>query len=112
MSDSHLYAVRDRLYKLVDDASDVDALLAGCDTIITVLENTEGLWQHARYCYKAKEVAERAWRAVDEYCGTCQHHMTHQKLNRYRLTLSGLAQRYHVLQNMVDPSSVLRETPA
>jgi hypothetical protein len=95
MADRHLYEVRDGLYALIDDAADVHSLCNNCETILTVLQHTQGLWLHAEYAYKAVEVCERARRAVGQYQTTCQHHKTHAKLQTLSDRLATMADAYH-----------------
>ena len=98
MNENCLYKTRDRLYNLVDSAPNLECLYKGVETILTVLEYTEGLWQVASYCYKANEVCERAIAALQQY-KQVENFKKVEKINQYILQLRKMGDRYHQLQH-------------
>jgi len=89
---------KNNLLALLNSASDVHELMTASETILIVLEHTEGLWYDAKYCYKASEIAEECRKRLDAYTTTCQHYKTHEKIARMRDKMRLLADRYHILQ--------------
>lgn len=91
-------SVKDHLYDLLNSAANVqEAITVTENVILPVLENTEGFWQEATYCYKAAEIANRIGRELGWH--DCEvHWRTAQKIALVRERLARIEARYHFLQ--------------
>jgi len=92
-------ATKDHLLSLINVANGHVEMIEVCNTVATVLQNTEGFWIELRYCYKASEIANRCQRELDSYCKTCQHHKTLQMITKTRDRMRLIAERYYHLQH-------------
>lgn len=87
------------LFDLINSPETVEELIQVSCTVETVLKHTEGLWQEARYCYKAKEIAERLVARFDEILNQDDiHHKTAARVKIRKYFIQELVQRYHELQ--------------
>ncbi len=87
---------KDNLLNLLNEADDVPSLIMACETIATVLENTEGFWQELNYCYKASELANRC--VVELHNVHCQHWKTLRLIEKTRNKMRTLSEHYYALQ--------------
>jgi len=91
-------ATKDHLLSLINGANGHVEMIEVCNTVATVLENTEGFWIELRYCYKASEIATRCQRELEHYSVTCQHHKTLEMITKTRDRMRSIAERYYRLQ--------------
>lgn len=86
------------LFALIDDPIDLYTLFKNCQTIVTILDHTAGLWTELNFAYKAKEIAERAIDALRNWETRTEHHKTLAKIKAQIDTFNRLADNYHQLQ--------------
>jgi hypothetical protein len=92
-------ATKDHLLNLIDAAEDEKALIEVLDqSIIPVLTHTEGFWVELEYCYKAAEIADRSWTALDGFNVEGIHHTVAKRLEKYKDKMRALGDRYRKLQ--------------
>jgi hypothetical protein len=91
-------ATKDKLLNLLNEADDTTSLVLACETIATVLDNTEGMWQESNYCYKASEIAGRCVHELDDAILHQNHWKTLQLLRLTRNKMQTLSDRYYALQ--------------
>jgi hypothetical protein len=89
---------KDHLLNLINSAGNAQELMIVAETIRTILENTEGLWIEANYCYKASEIAQRLVTELSSCEFDANHWKTAKKLQEHRVSLSKLADYYNKLQ--------------
>lgn len=91
-------AVKDHLLGLLNSPDDSDTRLENIEIVLTVLENTHGLFGDLNYCYKAVEIAVVARAYLDDMHGHCMHWKRIQRLNTLRDRCFKLEREYYKLQ--------------
>ena len=80
----------------VDDPSE---RLDNCETVLTVLEHTLGLWSELGYAYKGVDIIERYIYVIcDEAKQQCGHHKRHERVRRILEKAWKLSPQYRIAQ--------------
>ena len=82
---------KDHLIEMIDAAITKSEIVVMTNTILTILEHTEGFWKELNYCYKAKEIAERLDYKLMYLCDDAEKH-------RLRMRVIKQVAKYHDLQ--------------
>lgn len=93
-------ATKDHLLSLINSADNASALMEVLETsIIPVLRHTEGFWIKLGYCYKAAEIADRSYGALDGFINEGVHHARSKRLEAMKDTMRQIGDRYRILQH-------------
>lgn len=87
---------KDHLLDLIRQGETDGEIIANCETVLTVLEHTTGLWRDTHYCYKASEIAQRIIDRLKTLDQT--HHARQRRLEPMYAWAHRLIARYNNLQ--------------
>jgi hypothetical protein len=90
-------ATKDHLLGLLHEPAP-DIRLDNIEVVLTVLENTHGLFSDLNYSYKAVEIATMAGQYLSDMLTHCQHYKRINRLVALRDRCGVLQQQYYRLQ--------------